>query len=176
MGLFVESVHPSICRTIRQWCSQNQDGSPEDLAQKEKSLADLHGEKRRCDKPETVNIEDRRITYKNNQNRQSRGRDVMNFKLSSPQSSPSRCTTQPSTSASAPNVTAMSGSDLVAAVESSGFDLEETTSMDSMPFCRVCRNDNHKASKCQKAKNILSLNPTRNRTFEYLRNQQEGRS
>lgn len=41
----------------------------------------------------------------------------------------------------------MSPSDLVASVESGKLDLNDTAAMDSVPYCRVCMDDNHKTSK-----------------------------
>lgn len=94
------------------------------------------------------------------------------------QTSPPRSTRRPVTSSSSnggtSSATEMLVNDLVAAVESGEFDLDDATSMDSTPFCRVCLNNNHKNSKFQQFKNIATFIRTRNRNFEYWRGRQKG--
>lgn len=64
----------------------------------------------------------------------------------------------------------MSG--VVAAVESVEFDLDDKTSMDSVPCHCVCLNDNYKKRQCQQVKKISSFIRTRNRNLSYWSNRQ----
>lgn len=59
----------------------------------------------------------------------------------------------------------MSVSNLVTAVKSGKFDLDDTTSMGSTPFCRVCLNANHKTLRCEQVKNIQRLFACETGTF-----------
>lgn len=71
------------------------------------------------------------------------------------------------------NTTEMYASDLIAAVASDWFELDDTTSMYSTLFCRVCPNDNQNTSRCHQVNNIASFICTRNKNFEYWRDRQE---
>lgn len=85
-----------------------------------------------------------RMTYKNNWSRQSKGHRVMNVEKTYLPTS-LRCRVTPfSTKNSALNVTEISVRDRLTAVESGGLDVVDTISKHSMPFCRVCLNDNLK--------------------------------
>lgn len=66
----------------------------------------------------------------------------------------------------------MSMSDVVTAIESGKFDLDDTASTDSTPFYRVCLNDNHKTFRCEQIKNIASFIQTGNRNFSCWRHRQ----
>lgn len=70
----------------------------------------------------------------------------------------------------------MSMSDVVTAVESGKRDLDDTTSIGSTQFCRVCLNDNYKTSCCQQVKNIATLIRTCNKNFSYRRTRQTRKS
>lgn len=72
-----------------------------------------------------------------------------------------------STYDSASNAKVMSISVLVTAAESGEIDIDDTASMHSTPFCRVCLPDNHKSSICQRVKNFATIIQTRSRNFEY---------
>lgn len=136
MGLFVEGAHRSICRTLHQWWSKHRQASLEDIAQKAESFTDLPRNNLITDRPGTVNKEERQ-TYRANKNRVSQCRHVTIVRCPSPPRF-LRCSAAPSsTSSSAFNVTVVSITDLLAAVECGELDLDDNTSMDSTPFCRV---------------------------------------
>lgn len=178
------NAEKSICRVhalshfpnTSSWWSKNQHVSLEFFLHKAESVNDLQENKSKCDKREIFNNEDGRITYKSNQKRQCRGRQVMVVWRLYPPSPPQRHATLPATSSRPFNATEMSTSYLVATVESGEFDLDETIPMETTLFCRVFINNNHKTSWSQKCKNIAFLIPTRNWNFGYLRNGQEGRN
>lgn len=144
---------------------------------KTESFTDLQRNKSRSNiKSKTVNNNDRQSKHKNNQCRQSRDRHVMNVEHPSAPRSPRRRVAPYSTNDGAANATAMSVTDIVFAAELGAFDLDDTNSIDSTPFCRVCLKDNHEASRCQQVKKIATFIRTRNRNFEYWRNRREGRN
>lgn len=66
----------------------------------------------------------------------------MNIEHPSSSSSPRRRATLFSTNTGASSALVTLISDLIAAVESGGFDLHNATLMDSMPLFRVCLNNN----------------------------------
>lgn len=72
-------------------------------------------------------------------------------------SSPRRRATPTSTTASAFNATAMLVSNLVTVVESGEFNMDQTASMDSTPFCRVCLNDNHILQDASQSRTLRHL-------------------
>lgn len=53
----------------------------------------------------------------------------------------------------------------LAAVESGEFNLDDTTSLDSTPFCLVFLNDNQQTSQYQEVKNTATFIRTTNRYF-----------
>lgn len=61
----------------------------------------------------------------------------------------------------------MSISKLVAAIGSGKWDLDDSTSMDSTPFCMVYLKDNHNTLRCLQIKNRTSFMKNRNRNFVY---------
>lgn len=96
--VFVEGVQPSICGTPCECWSERQQAQLKYLAQKTESFTDLHANKARRQKTETINKEDRPKTFKNNQNEEWRGRRGMNVERSPPPSSPcGRATLSPPT-------------------------------------------------------------------------------
>lgn len=100
----------------------------------------------------------------------------MNIKHPSAPRSLCRCEALFSTNKNASYATEILVSDFVAAFESCKFNLDNTTSMDSAPFCRVCLNDNYKNSRCQWVKSNARFIRTQNKNFEYCRNRQETRT
>lgn len=59
----------------------------------------------------------------------------------------------------------MSMVDVLAALETDKLESEDTTSMDSTSFCKICLIDNQKNLLFQPIKTIAALIRTRNRTF-----------
>lgn len=90
--------------------------------------------------------------------------------------SPIRRTEPPTDSSNSNYVEAMLVSYVVASVKSEEFDLDDTASMDSTPFCPVCLNDNHKTSECQQIQSLASFTPTRNRNLQQCRTHNNWRS
>lgn len=82
--------------------------------------------------------------------------------VESPSSSRSSCcrATPSLTNSSASDAASMSIRDVVTSIESGELDLNDTTAMDSTPFCRVCLDDNYRTSKCDQVKNITSFSRT----------------
>lgn len=96
----------------------------------------------------------------------------MNIKYLSAPSLSSGKTKRSTLSNSTADLTPVNTSDVVAAVESGEFYLDYTASTDTMPFCWICLNDNHKTSGCQEVKNFTSFIRTRNLNFAYWGSQQ----
>lgn len=63
----------------------------------------------------------------------------------------------------------MSTTNLIAALESGEFDIDDTAIMDSVPYFRVCMNDNHQMSKCTQIEDLKNFISTRSRNFNYWR-------
>lgn len=96
---------------------------------------------------------------------------VMNYEEPSSQFK-SRCKSNspPSNSSSR---ALMSTSDLVAVMESDEMDLTDSATTDFLFYCRVCLNINHLASQCIQIRDLKDFIHTRNRSFNYKRNQRD---
>lgn len=105
-----------------------------------------------------------------NSRRQQRTRHVMNVEQGeeSPVSTIRR-KPPPTDSSKSDYVEAMSVGNVMAAMESGEFDLDDTTLMDSTPFRRVYINDSGKTSELQQIRSLASFIRTRNRSFQYWR-------
>lgn len=130
------------------------------------SLTDFQESEPRSDKPRTANNEDQRTTYKNHGSRQSRRRHVIYVEHTSPPRFSRRREILFLTNDSASKDMVMSIGDLFAAVKSREFDFDDTSSMSSTPFCRVCLNNGHKTSIFQQVRIISSFIRNTNGNFE----------
>lgn len=70
----------------------------------------------------------------------------------------------------------ISKSNCAVAVESGEIYMSQTVSMDSIPYCRVCTNDNHRTLKLLQAKNVKEFICSRNRNFNNWWNRPDGYS
>lgn len=122
----------------------------------------------------TLKKEEQRKRYKKDRIRPSRGRGVMSVDRLYPPSSPPIRAAASLKSSCRYNVTAMSISDLDAAVESGKFRMDDTKLMDYTPFCTVCVDHNQKTLRCQQVKNITFFIRNRNINFSWLQNGQYG--
>lgn len=154
--LSVEGVHRSICRVLCHWWSENQHASQEDIVQKTVLFTYQQENKSSSDKLETVSNKDHQKMNKKNRSLQSRGCPVLNVESLSPPTSPHGSVVPSPINDSESDATALLVSDPVAAVNSSVFDLDYTTSTESTPFCRVSLNDKYKHSRWQQVKNIAT--------------------
>lgn len=118
---------------------------------------DLQGRNSRSYKLETVNNKESPAAYRNNRGWHSRRIRLTNIQRSYPAISLNRRVNVSSTKTSWSSFTAMSVIDLVAAVESGEFNLDDKTSVESTTFCRVCLNDDHDTSEQQQVKNPPSV-------------------
>lgn len=170
-GLFVKDVNKSISRTLRQWWSEQQFVSFQDPALMAEPSTDLHGNKpcpddqsdskrteaaRSWEQAEDANLMADKLWTSKNDHLQG---PLLNTQIG--QHQPTNMVHQQ----------IMSMSDVVTAVKSGEFGLDDRTSITSTTFGRVCVIDNHKKSRCQKIMKIASVILTNNRIFSYCCNQ-----
>lgn len=137
-GIFVEGVSMSICQTLRQWWLDHQSASVKDLVQNSESVTGLQRKKLRSgnmsDSEGTENRREPRLSMR----RQPHGRRVMIEQPSQPPKSLDWETSRSTLTEDWNAPTAMSMSDVVAAVKAGEVDLQGMELMISTPFCRLC--------------------------------------
>lgn len=157
--MFVEGIQASIRKTLRHWWAEHQDTSLEDITQQAESSIDLQEpfttlERNSGYKPR---VEKRKVYETRNQ--QARVLTVEN----APRLEVVLNENDATSSSRATDLVRMSMSELIAAVESGEFDIDDTTSMDSVPYCRVCMNGSHRTSQCEQVKDLKAFIRARNK-------------
>lgn len=171
--MFVKGVQSSIKKTLRHWLAEHQKAFLEDSSQEVDSLLELQAHKVHCKQRSDTGADSlpNRQTYcvfKSRRHRVMQVEDKRHNKKggNKPKSQPESCSSE----------SPMTILYAIGAFESGEFDLDDTTTMNSVPFCRVCMNDNHRTSEYLQIRDLKSLIRTRNMNCNLWHNRHDGYS
>lgn len=153
----MEGVHRPVYRTLREWWLEHQHVAPEVLPQKTESFTHLQRNKIGGYQPASVNNKDRRITYKDNQNRQSRDLCIIVIECPSMPRTPHCHSAASLKNVIAFNTNAVEARNLITASGSDELDMENTMLAEPTPCHRVCLNDSYKTLRCQLVREHLII-------------------
>lgn len=138
--MFVEGVEALICKSLRHWWAEHYEASLDDLVQKPELLIGLQGSGAALQQNFGHKSRMKRKQTYGAKNERSRVLNVKNSRLSEEGSNQAGST---SGSHSFDNTNILTA-ELVAAVESGEFDVDDTKSIDSLPYCKVYMNGYHR--------------------------------